>query len=1009
VGYVQWRAFIGPPSLKDTDTEFYNWSDLDLEAYDPAAATTVAVSVGLIDMSVTLTDASTWPSTGGVWLGPNGVGQSWGYATYSARTGNVLTLETRDTVDSEYIGTHTLGAVAYFWHPLTNNNGRLQYREDLDPTLCTSSWDVTLSGIAAPVSALRTGHVVLIQIREVSGGTWGSWTTWAVGFVAGAQASEDVTRAGEWTLNVGGTQIAPGLENVVGLHVGLTDAADQSSVTASSTLAPVIKAVGDGEIVSPSEIVVPGQVVDNSLNTGWVSGRFIGEDNPLFTPGASSIDGIRETRGITQVHVSKRVGQGDGYRWIELTFFSDAECHDWLIAGLDHMVYMENAFAFSASAGDRVILAENAELFNEENGENDAQQVIDLSTYQLWNMGNQKFTLTNNATGGTFTLTVDSQTTGGLAHDADAATVQTALLALSSIDVWQVLVTGTAQNLAIKFLNGLGSDNGPGMTVDDGSLTGGTATLTETAAPVFPYDTGNPGSDIFDYLPATGATLRLYDGPSGQGQSQVVWGDGYVMSNWASDWTGSALSAFGTGETARMLFNPSGPTVTADFWDVGNIATPGYIMATGDKEWLKLDFPEMGLKLSGDITDSVPGAGQALSIENAAGVSVEGLPATGTIQIGNEQMTYSARDFDAGTLTLSARGANGTTAAAHTDQDLVYFVDALGVATDAWPIETVNIKRRSGGAVPEDFVIRGTAQSTARNPDQPSYTTDWDTLATVTGNALETYTLDLSATNPRLRYLLIEITLMSDSPSRVKVDEVETLIDGDVLSTDINLPAGTVAEAVTALLDQAGLPSGAIVDAGDTLEPTDYTTSGGSLWPILVDMADFTRMQILMTRDSKLHVALHPFWAGTPTPDGSWGRDEISNLQLIRSAKLGVGALELTWRSETDAGEDTVTAPTTRLTGQTVKVGPYVYTDASGALAGAVKRFWQARRPYEAVMQLAFEPNTLTVGQVFTVTYDFNGRSEIRNYMIRSLNLDVEKFAWSVVAVGVQIDREDQR
>jgi hypothetical protein len=54
----------------------------------------------------------------------------------------------------------------------------------------------------------------------------------------------------------------------------------------------------------------------------------------------------------------------------------------------------------------------------------------------------QQLTITGVPTGGTFTLTYNGQTTSAIAYDANAATVQAALAALSNIGVGNVAVTG---------------------------------------------------------------------------------------------------------------------------------------------------------------------------------------------------------------------------------------------------------------------------------------------------------------------------------------------------------------------------------------------------------------------------------------------------------------------------------------------------------------------------------------------------------------------------------------
>jgi len=1011
-GYSKMRIFVGPPWRKSDESDFWDFSSLALTAYAPHAGTTVAANVGASDTSLTVTDATGWPTAGSVWLGPGASGQSWGLASYTGRTGNLLTGLVRDAVDAEYNGLHTAGAVAAFWYPLTENDGSLGFREYSDADQSAITWDLSLAGVNAPVGILRSGALVLVQTREISGGAWGSWTNWAIGWLAGSNPQDDENRVGQWSATVGTLSDVPLSASVTGLHVGERDVADEAGTSASGSLSPVYKAIGNGsgEIISENETVTPGQAIDGALATAWVSDRYYGEDNPHHTPGTETLDGIRETHGVTQAHLTRYTGQSDGYRWIEITFFQDFNASDWLIAGVDWMVPFENDDSLDYSAGQRVILAENPELFQAENPENEADAVLDLADYLLWNMYNQKYTVENDATGGTFTLTVDSQATGAIAYNATAATVQAALVGLSSVGADSAIVTGSAGALVVTFCNGLGSGDGPGLSGDGGSLTGGTLTVTQTQAGGFPFATSSDGTAIFDHLDPAQGVIRLYWGVSGQGQSILAWGGGDPITRWGTFWTGDALPVLGTAQTARMKFNPTTPTATADFWEVGRVATPGYNILAADKAWILLDLPSMGLKLAEDITDTVPGIGDELSIENVAGASVEGLPASGPLQVGDEQITYSARDTVAGSVTVSARGANGTTPVAHDAGDPVYFVDGAGVATDAYPIDTIRVRRPAGLAVPEDFVIRGSALSSARDPNQTNYTTDYVTLATVTGNVLESYSLDLSGAPPRIRYLLVEVTAMSDGPSRVWVNELDAVVDPDVLTPGANLASGTVADAIAALLAQAGLPAGCLVDAGDTISLSNYTTAGGSLWPILSDLANFSGTRIRVGRDSKLYVRKDPFWTGTPTPDGEWSRTEVRHVSPSRAVNQKVGQISLTWRSADDPGESTVNQPSTRArTGDVVSVGPYIFADETAATVAALKRYWQARRPYTTLMELAFPGQALEVGQVYEVTWAFTGRTEVRTYSLATLNLDFRKSSWQTVVAGVQIDREDER
>lgn len=87
----------------------------------------------------------------------------------------------------------------------------------------------------------------------------------------------------------------------------------------------------------------------------------------------------------------------------------------------------------------------------------------------------QSVTITGTPTGGTFTLTWDSQTTAAIAYNATAATVQTALAALSNIGAGNIAVTGSAGGpYSVTFQGTLFGTNVDQMTAT-ASLTGGTS------------------------------------------------------------------------------------------------------------------------------------------------------------------------------------------------------------------------------------------------------------------------------------------------------------------------------------------------------------------------------------------------------------------------------------------------------------------------------------------------------------------------------------------------------
>lgn len=88
----------------------------------------------------------------------------------------------------------------------------------------------------------------------------------------------------------------------------------------------------------------------------------------------------------------------------------------------------------------------------------------------------QTVTISGGPTGGTFTLTLNGQTTAALPYNATAAALQTALQSLPSIGAGNATVTGDDGGpYTVTFVGGMGGQVVAQMTADDSGLTGGTA------------------------------------------------------------------------------------------------------------------------------------------------------------------------------------------------------------------------------------------------------------------------------------------------------------------------------------------------------------------------------------------------------------------------------------------------------------------------------------------------------------------------------------------------------
>ncbi len=85
-------------------------------------------------------------------------------------------------------------------------------------------------------------------------------------------------------------------------------------------------------------------------------------------------------------------------------------------------------------------------------------------------------TITINATGGTFTITLEGQTTTALAWNATAAVVKTAMEALSNVQPGDVAVSLASLVYTFTFAGKFAGENVAVMTTNAASLTGGAGT-----------------------------------------------------------------------------------------------------------------------------------------------------------------------------------------------------------------------------------------------------------------------------------------------------------------------------------------------------------------------------------------------------------------------------------------------------------------------------------------------------------------------------------------------------
>ena len=410
------------------------------------------------------------------------------------------------------------------------------------------------------------------------------------------------------------------------------------------------------------------------------------------------------------------------------------------------------------------------------------------------------------------------------------------------------------------------------------------------------WDSLAPAGGALYYFKQNGGIQRFWH--------SILWGNvnrTTVSTNWGgtagAEWAGSNVAAVGVGQTIRRLWSVAwNATPMTSAWSVGYISTPGAKTKGTERLHLLIGTPGMGLTLTDAITASTPGAGSTLYISLGDAACVDGLDASGTLQIGTEQITYSAKHAANSGVTVTARGANSTTAAIHNAGETIYQVES-SLATDALPVAAVIMQRAAAMPAVKAFKLYGSRNlQTPRVPDveppvapdtDATWTADYDLLATETTNTGLTYTYTHSATPKRYRWFLLVATAMGSQPYRLMLNEFKVQSTASVYSAATYLASGTVYQAAQAILRGCGIPDGAIVDGGSTPTVTDYTTAPDAALSVLADLADMTRCLISVGRDSKItiHAA---YLSGRLDKRGYPGLDE-NQRDRVR-AGLGLGA-----------------------------------------------------------------------------------------------------------------------
>lgn len=527
------------------------------------------------------------------------------------------------------------------------------------------------------------------------------------------------------------------------------------------------------------------------------------------------------------------------------------------------------------------------------------------------------------------------------------------------------------------------------------------------------------GAAVFDAFNLTKDCVALMTPGSNTWSNVVAWGSGADdlrakhenspdPDEYSEEWPDNNIETPGAGEIIRYRYNASA-SQRRDHFVVDEKEHALYDIGSGEDPYVLVELPGMGLSLESDIADDDPGNGEILYLVDAGGNrATGGLPSSGTVQIATEQISYSAKSDEG--LTVTARGANSTTAAAHVAGDAVLVVDG-GTATAGAPIKTVTIRRPVGAIVWEDFKIRVSPLERVRVPSDDNHDDDYTTIATVTGNSDEEYTVNLSPSK-RVRWVIVEIDAMTVDPYRPRINEIEAILDNAYYPTDTWL-TGTVyaGEVIERVLRNAGLPSSAVLTVTSGMAVVDgFSTARDLALAVAADFADYSGCLININRGSTVEIAASTVWsAGSHTPVETWTRADVRRVEVVQQVNRGVSQVVLPWKlpDESESGEAKYPA-TADAAGAPLELDEMLFASESAAMNAAKRRYLLERYPWRYVIEMAQGLPSLRPGAVYGLTWQFDSSQPAisRTLLIVETDHSVENGIWKTTVVGMQIDRE---
>ena len=515
------------------------------------------------------------------------------------------------------------------------------------------------------------------------------------------------------------------------------------------------------------------------------------------------------------------------------------------------------------------------------------------------------------------------------------------------------------------------------------------------------FDSLDLADDAVGWYYPLGASI--YSCAFSWGGANRIESDGHQSAPWPYD----PIPAPGPGQVIRYSYD-SGWGIPADHFIVDYADMAGYQANDGVDPWLLLSLPTIDLRLEDDITDSNPGAGGLLYLINSNGErSTIGLDDSGTIQVGNEQISYSARTGEA--LTVSARGANSTTPASHDAGDTVYAVISGGYATLGRTITRIEWERIQA-PYPKSFKLYYSILEAPRPPTESGYTGDWNLVDDPGSHAALTYDYDLSPA-VRATAILMTVDKMSDDPARPRLNDLRVFGSIDDYPDGIAIDEDTGDEIILAIFDAAG----ANVDANSGVTThlptiTQITTEAAPAWTVAADMADYSGVMIDCLRDGSIEIGENPYAQDSAiTPDWTIDEDDIAALDFVQDGTPPAGYVVLPWVNSNGIEQTDAEYPTEHSATDTpIVLKQAAFQNATQAGYAAKRRYIMIRYSITYVAQLAEANLAIRAGDAVALGWDFGSGTQAiaRTAAVMAADHELSDGRWATVLQLRQVDRE---